>query len=689
MRFYQRANIHTFIASRKFLHILFRRAIFVVMNLRKSLYLIFAAVLWWIMYSCASIGNPEGGPQDKTPPIFVRSNPKPAELNVNDKKIELYFDEIVTLKDPSTKIVVSPAQTEMPKLSANGKKVTVELVDSMLPNTTYTVDFSNSIQDNNEGNPLEDFAFSFSTGSVIDSLRVGGIVLDSHSLEPMQGVIVGLHSNLSDTAFHKLKLERIARTNDLGQFIIQNIKPGKYRLFAINDVDRDYKFANPSEDIAFLDSIVIPTSKREEASDTVYALDGKTVDTVKAVKKTRFYPDDILLNMFNENYKAQYLNKNNRIDSTRIYIEFAAPSDTLPALRIINKEPEPKDWYSLERSKTNDTLTYWIKRPELVSSDTLRVEMRSLRTDTVQNLVWGVDTLNFTFQRPKPKKKKKKEDEEADSLANIRFLDLKIVGMTTQEVYAPLILEAGEQIVSIDTAAIHFDIKNDTLWNEVKNFKIAMRDTLLNHRQFVLRHKWTPGATYRLRIDSLGIKSIYGLAIKPFEANVTVRKLEDYGNLIFSIPEVRDSAFVELLNATDKPVLIAPVKNNRAELINLLPGKYYARIVIDRNGNGKYDTGNYDLKLQPEETYYYPSAINIKKNWDIEQTWNIYAQPIDRQKPDDIKKNKPEKKKWEEEAEKQNPNQDENEEGFNDFTDPNDPNQRFFNQQDYYNNYNR
>ena len=649
------------------------------MILRKLIYAVFAAVIWTVLYSCASIGNPEGGPQDKLPPIFVKSEPEPDAVNFNNRKIELSFDEIVTLDDPSNKIIVSPAQTEMPKLTANGKKVTIEIVDTLIPNTTYTIDFSNSIQDNNEGNPLENFAFAFSTGNTIDSLRVAGIVLDSHSLEPQQGVVVGLHSNLADSAFHKIKLERVARTNDRGQFIIRNVKPGKYRLFAINDVDRDYKFANPSEDIAFYDSIVVPYSKKIEVADTIFGMDGKTIDTVKTVSKSMFYPNDILLSMFNENYKAQYLNNYSRIDSTRISLIFAAPSDTLPSLRIINKQPEPEDWYTLERSQTNDSLTYWISRPELVSSDTLLVELKSLRTDTLNNLVWGTDTLNFSFQRPKQQKKKRKKDDEGTDTVEMRFLDFKIASGSVQEVYAPVIMEALEPVAYVDTAAIHLEIKRDTLWNNVTDYRFNFRDTTINRRQFSLHHRWEPGATYRITIDSLGIRSIYGLPIKTFKSELNVRKLEDYGNLIFNIPAVEDSAFVELLNTSDKLVLAVPVKNHRAEFINMMPAKYYARIVIDRNGNGEYDTGNYDNKIQPEETYYYPSAINLKKNWDVEQTWDIYALPIDMQKPYDIKKNKPERKRWEE-IDTTTEETDEEDDGFNDFTDPNDPNQQFFNE---------
>ena len=158
---------------------------------RNLLHIIIIAVIAAVLYSCANIGNPTGGMIDKTPPIFVRSNPMPNAVNVKDRKIELFFDEIVPLKDPSTKIIVSPAQTEMPQMNASVKKVTIELIDTLLPNTTYTIDFSNSIQDNNEGNPLENFAFAFSTGDYIDSLRVAGYVIDSRTLEPMKGIIVG------------------------------------------------------------------------------------------------------------------------------------------------------------------------------------------------------------------------------------------------------------------------------------------------------------------------------------------------------------------------------------------------------------------------------------------------------------------------------------------------------------------
>lgn len=645
------------------------------MNNSKSLYYIFIIIAAAVMYSCANIGNPSGGPIDKTPPIFMRSNPTPNAVNVKDRKIEIFFDEIVTLKDPSTKIIVSPAQTEMPRMSALGRKVTVELVDSLLPNTTYTIDFSNSIQDNNEGNAIDNFAFAFSTGSVIDSMRVSGYVLDSRTLEPMQSVVVGLQSNLADSAFHKEKLQRVALTNDRGQFTIRNVSPGSYHIFALKDLDRDYKFGNPTEDIAFLDSIIVPSIGSREAADTVYN-DLNEIDTIMRATRPAYFPNDILLSMFNEDRKSQYLANNLRVDSTRISLTFAAASDTLPSLSIVGRNDVPDQWYTLERSQTNDTLTYWIRPPHLVSADTLMVATTYLRTDTASNLSWGTDTLKFTFQRQKAKKKKK--NEETDSLEQIRFMELHPLANGTQEVYAPLLLQTGTPIERYSREAFHLQrkLQNDTIFYPAEIKSIALRDSTLSRRDLMLKVDWEPGAAYTLAVDSLAMTDIYGLQTKPLKVDFNVRKMEEYGNIVFNIPAVRDSAIVELLDGTEKIVLRAPVKNHRAELLNLLPGKYYARLFIDRNGNGKYDTGNYDMHLQPEETFYYPGAINLKKNWDVEQTWDIYATPIDKQKPEAIKKNKPERKKWEKVNTEKTETDEDEENGFSDFSNPNDPNLR-------------
>ena len=159
------------------------------------------AVVGVVLYSCASIGRPEGGAIDETPPRFVGSTPAPGALNNNRKKITIEFDEFIKLEKPGEKIVISPPQVQQPEIKANGKKVVITLKDTLKLDMTYSIDFSDAIQDNNEGNPLPDFGFTFSTGSVIDSMVVSGTVLNAANLEPVKGMLVGMHSNLADSAF--------------------------------------------------------------------------------------------------------------------------------------------------------------------------------------------------------------------------------------------------------------------------------------------------------------------------------------------------------------------------------------------------------------------------------------------------------------------------------------------------------
>ena len=653
-----------------------------------------------MLYSCASIGSPTGGPVDMDPPIFIGSNPAPNTLNFKGNRIELEFDEVVTLVDQSEKVMYSPVQREMPRLTALGHKVTVEFRDTMRPGTTYSIDFANCIQDNNENNPLEDFAFAFSTGDTIDTLQVSGIVLRARDLEPMQKVVVGIHSNLDDSAFTKLQFDRVARTNDRGQFTIRNLKPGRYRIYALNDADRDYKFVR-TEDMAFLLDTIIPDTYREMTMDTVFTK-SMAVDTVTQGVHTVFTPNDILLSMSNEGYVSQYLYAYERPDYKRIYIKFSAHSDTLPTIKII--EPQVRDdadWYRLQRSEFNDSLFYWITDTVLARNDSIRITLNYLRTDTLENLTYTTDTLYVNiknaYKRQLEKSKKdeaekyeelKKEYEEnleklrkraeerkterdtvkaemearadsielanvlrtwaKDSLARIPFFDFKLTSATTVEVDAPLTFEVVEPIDTIMMSGFHlWKQYEDSLWEELP-VPALVAEKPHEIMKWTMPVKWEPGATYKLHIDSMAVYGIYGTSNKTIEQQFKVRGLEEYANLYLSITPATGPAFVELLNSGDAVQRTAPVgSDGYAVFSNVTPGDYYARIVLDRNGNGKWDTGNFALHLQPEEVYYYPKKISLKQNWDIEQSWNIYEVAVDRQKPEEIKKNKPEKKKWE------------------------------------------
>ena len=607
--------------------------------------------------ACASIGRPEGGPRDEVPPVFVGSKPNAGALNVTNGKIEITFDENVEIKDVSNKVIISPAQKTMPSISALGKRLVVELRDTLIPDMTYTIDFSDAICDLNEGNPIDGFAFDFSTGDYIDTLRISGMLFEARSLEPAQGMLVGVYSNLSDSAISTLPMERITKTNQYGQFTIRNLKPGEYRLFAVNDMNRDYHW-DRSEDVAFYDVTVSPSVIDIEVTDTLRS--STNMDSLVTRQGVKYLPNDILMTWFNEGYKAQYLKDYKRPDRRRVTFNFAAPSDSLPQITIINGAnagKEISDWALLNASATLDTLEYWICDPDVLAQDSLLVAARYLRTDTLEQLSWTTDTLKFFHKEPK----KKKKEEEADSVPRLNFMTFSPRTSSTHELNMPLRFLASQPIDTILLSGVRFEIMRDTLWERLPLPSLQQDSVKL--LEYTLSHDWEPGGKYRLMVDSAAIIGIYNEWNKPIKHEFTVRQVEDYANLYFTIPDVGQPVIVELLDASDKPVLTAPVVEGKATFNFVTPSTYYARAYIDSNNNGEYDTGNLLEHRQPEEVYYYPKKLVVRRNWDITQPWNIYELPIDIQKPLDIKKNKPARKKGD--PEPQN-NDEENEDDFYD-----------------------
>ena len=255
---------------------------------------------------------------------------------------------MIQIESPSENVIVTPPQRELPVIRAAGRRAVVELKDSLKPNTTYTIDFTNSLADNNEKNVYENFSFAFSTGESIDTLEVSGILLNAENLEPMPGITVGLHSDLADSAFLKEPFVRTSRTNDRGQFTIRNIASGTYRIYALNDVNRDYRFDQPGEEIAFLDSLIVPTFEFATRQDTVWK-DSLTVDTIHTVAFTRFLPDNIELRLFKEQFIRQYMVRPERPDEKYFTLRFNAPLDTVPTPVPLNFTPAENEWYFVQQ----------------------------------------------------------------------------------------------------------------------------------------------------------------------------------------------------------------------------------------------------------------------------------------------------------------------------------------------------
>lgn len=603
--------------------------------------------------ACASMGRPDGGPRDTEPPVYVGSNPPMGALNVTRNKISIEFNENVNVTDPLSKILVSPVQKDMPTISSAGRHINVELRDTLIPNTTYTIDFTDAIADLNEGNPLDGFALDFSTGDAIDSLKISGMVFEAATLEPAQGIVVGVYSNLSDTAITTLPMERVTKTNQLGQFTLRNLKPGEYKIFALNDVNRDYKW-DRSEDVAFYPGVISPRAETESYADTLKNADGQ--DSIVERTRTLFFPNDVLLTWFNEQYRAQYLAKQDRRERNILSLTFGAPSDTLPLLTLLNSPragQTDREWSVLRTGVTRDTLDYWITDSAVYNLDSLTIEAKYLRTDTLDKLVWTADTLNFNLRGSKTRaaelkrqeeeaKKRREAIERGDSVPPVPtpLLTLRVASGNTQDIPKPMWLSAAKPIARIDSNAVHMDIKVDTLWEEVEAPQLYIPDRF-KPMDMRIDYSWEPGAKYRLRVDSLGVTDIYGESNGPFTQEFSVRKTEDYSNIVFHISGLEGPGVVELLSTGDKPVMSAPVENGSVVMRYVLPGKYFARLYVDNDSSGTYTNGSLTDNVMPEDVYYFPKRINLKKNWDLEQSWDINEQPVDLQKPQEIKKNKP------------------------------------------------
>lgn len=633
-----------------------------------SLFVVAAALL---LAACASIGRPEGGPRDMTPPVMVSSTPAPGSVNVSNGRIDIIFDENITLDDPMNKIVVSPPQKKQAQISSNGRRVRITLRDTLRDSTTYTVDLADAVRDLNEGNILDGLAIDFSTGPSIDTLMISGIVFEGRTLEPAQGMIVGVYSTpVADTALTTLPMDRITKTNALGRFTIRNLKPGSYRVFAINDLNHDFHW-DRSEDIAFLDRDISPSTMAVEVTDTFTDAAGN--DSLVTRPATRFLPDDILLTWFNENYKPLYLVKHERPDARRLTLEMSTHSDSLPQLTLLNtvRAGARLDREAvLQSSPGLDSLTYWLRDTTLIGSDTLKIAARYLHTDTLDNITFTTDTLTFALRQPK---KKKKRDEETDSVPKLEFVNIGISSRQPQDLNMPLLFETSTPTASIDSAGFRIEELVDSVWMPVAA-KIPSPPDSLQPMRLLTEMTWKPKTKYRVTIDSLAVTDIYGNHNRPFVQEVSTHAIEDYAALFFNIGDLgSDSAIVELLSS-DKPVRLEPVRNGVATFEYVTPGAYYARLFIDRNHNGRWDTGSVADTVQPEDVFYFSKKLNLKKNWDVEQQWNIYETPVDLQKPEDIKKNKPPRPKWETEEEREKRkkgNNDDEEEEFDPFM--NDP----------------
>ena len=610
-----------------------------------------SSLLLFLLVSCAKMGQPDGGWYDETPPKVLAASPSERATDVNSKKVNIYFSEFIKLENASEKVVVSPPQIEAPEIKATGKRITVTLQDKLQPNTTYTIDFSDAITDNNEGNPLGNYTYSFSTGDHIDTLEVAGYVLEAENLEPVKGILVGLYSNQNDTAFEKQPMLRVSRTDSRGRFVIRGVAKGDYRIYALQDMDGNYMYNQKSEKLAFTPEIIMPSWKPDIRQDTLW-IDSLHIKDIKQVPYTHFLPDDVVLNSFTATQTDRFFLKSERKEPNHFTLFFSYGDADLPQITGLNFNA--KDAFITEPSLNQDTIIYWLRDSALVNQDTLRMQMIYNMTDSIGNLVPKTDTLEILSKIPYAKRLKQQQEEydkwkKKQEKAKERGKDFETeMPITPLEVRYNVssqmdpdqnpTFELPTPIAKTDTSKIHLYEKIDSLWYRAKYTFGAEPG---KPRSLKLVSTWDPGHEYSLEVDSAAFTDIYGKVSAKYKQGVRIPSMDEYSTLVMTLQNMEGkNCLLQLLNETDKPVKEVNAKGNQATFHYVKPGNYYLRLIVDDNDNGKWDTGDYTTQRQPEAVYYYPKAIECKAKRDVQGTWNPRQFPLYKQKPAAITKQK-------------------------------------------------
>lgn len=615
---------------------------------------ILTLVLLCAFASCANPGSgPDGGPYDETPPRIVSMTPALGGQDVRAKKVTIFFDELITVEDAQEKVIVSPPQRETPEIKTSGRHISVELLDSLIPNTTYTIDFSDAIVDNNEGNELGNFTYYFSTGQKVDTMEVAGYVLAANDLEPVKGIMVGLHSNLADSAFTTLPFDRVARTDGNGHFSIKGVAPGQYRIYALKDMENDYKYTR-GEMLAFSHDIITPTSFPDIKHDTLWA-DTTHIDTIRSIPYTHYMPDDVVLLAFTEKNTIRQLLKTQR-EPEWFKLFFTAPSKHVPVVRGLNFKSDGA-WIE-DRTAGNDTITYWLRDTALVNQDSLMVTCEYEATDDSTGINFlRTDTLELVprykyarrqqlkqQQMEKWEKQREKRHKRGDFSQEIPPVEPLNVTFSPTSAMPPdenVHFTLPEPAEIVDTAAFHLFLRVDSAYQEAP-FRLS-RDSL-SLLNYTLRAEWRPGQEYVLNVDSACIRGVSGKVNAPYDSKINIATAETFGSIFLIIPDADSTAVVQILQGADRVVKQQPVVNGRADFFYLAPGDYYVFLFNDRNHNGRWDEGDYAADRQAEEVYFFPKKMTVRANWDIEQTWRIQAVPLYKQKPAELIKQKEEKK---------------------------------------------
>ncbi len=614
----------------------------------KSIFpLLFGISFFYLIFytSCANIGSPTGGEKDSIPPVVVKTIPELRGTNFKGSEVRLTFDEYINSDEISEKLVISPPMKKKPQIKMKGKTLIVEFTQDLRKESTYSLDFKDAVADNNEKNPIKDFRFSFSTGQQFDSLKVAGYVKNAINQEPVEKALVMLHRQKEYTAFIDSVPDYIGTTDKDGLFMIDNLAPGSYRLYALTDADNSLTYNANSELIAFADSLIVPSAKYVAQTDTVI----QGADTLLVSGHVDYLPVPQYLMMFEEVKFDQYLDSYNRNQGNKCDFYFSESLSDSFQINLLKPAPT-KDWSYIESNLKRDSITVWLTDTVFSKTDSLKFELKYQVLDSLNQLVIKRDTIEMLYTAPKTPKVKRKKGE----LPPVPTINLgNNINSSAHDLYQRIKIEAPEPLSSFDTTKVKLYSFEDTIKTRIPI--IVQKDTN-SVRKYFIEHQWAPNTSYQFQVDSAAAYNIYGYPSNKIDQKFRTQKEDYYGKIILTISGLSEPAIVQLLgNDKDEKILqkIQILEDGKIEFPYLKPEKYTIKLILDSNKNGKWDTGYLAESKQPEEIVYYPKIIKVRSNFEYKETWEIKYKPDYKKEliDEELEKEKARKKEQDKKAE--------------------------------------
>lgn len=589
--------------------------------------LVFGALLTYVLLSnsCANQGvGPGGGPRDSIPPVVISSTPLPFQTNFEGNEVQLTFNEYVVADNLSSKLVVSPPLAEKTTLKTKGKSIIVRFNEDLIPSRTYSVDFKDGIKDYTEGNKVEALRMLFSTYDKIDTLRISGYLLDAFTHAPVENAMASLYSVKEDSFFTSLRPDFIAKADEEGFFMFDNLPEGSFRLFGLVDGDNNLYFSKKNELIAFVDTMITPQAQFIHITDTII----ENEDTLISNGFTKYYPDAVYALLFQQDNFNQYLANSKRETSDLISLTFKESLTDSFSFSLIGIDRETSSWAYVEYGHKRDSVNIWITDTLISSIDSLYLKVEFTTIDTVANYVTKTDSLNlFYFAKKEQKSKQRKAAEEKEDLPTLFSFKTNLAA-NNFDLNKPILITAPLPINTLDKSSVKLEKALTDSTSEPVQFELeSIPDS---KRMYIINFKPLEETTYHFSIDSASTNSISGVPNNGLKSSFKTQKADYYGTIIFELEGFTGNGILQLLKNNDKEDVVRTVSvaegDKKVVLDYLKPDKYKVKIIADTNNNGQWDTGNFEKNKQPEMVYYFPKINTVKSNWEIKETWTISSE---------------------------------------------------------------